>query len=111
MDPEKLDALLENQCEEVDGKLVHRESGTTIRALLPVHLFGQTADMTGLMEIAERFDLPVVEDAAQSIGSEYTDGRRAGSIGQIGCFSFFPSKNLGALGDGGMCTANSPELE
>jgi dTDP-4-amino-4,6-dideoxygalactose transaminase len=77
------------------------------KAIMPVHLFGQCAEMGGIMEIAERHGLPVVEDAAQAIGSRF-DGRPAGSIGTIGCFSFFPSKNLGAYGDGGMMiTADS----
>ena len=71
---------------------------------------GQTADMAAMMSIASKYGLKVVEDAAQAIGSEDVDGRRAGCIGDIGCFSFFPSKNLGAFGDGGMCTANDPEL-
>lgn len=79
------------------------------RAILPVHLYGQMADMKPIMDIAEQYDLYVIEDAAQAIGSEYK-GRRAGSIGHLGCFSFFPSKNLGGVGDGGMVTANDPDL-
>jgi dTDP-4-amino-4,6-dideoxygalactose transaminase len=79
------------------------------RAIIPVHLFGQMADMDPIMEIAGRHNLVVIEDAAQAIGSEYK-GRRAGSIGHLGCFSFFPSKNLGAFGDGGMVTSNDPAL-
>jgi dTDP-4-amino-4,6-dideoxygalactose transaminase len=79
------------------------------RALIPVHLYGQMADMDPVMEVAARHDLVVIEDAAQAIGSEYK-GRRAGSVGHFGCFSFFPSKNLGGFGDGGMVTANDPEL-
>lgn len=79
------------------------------RAIIPVHLFGQMADMDPIMAIARRHDLIVIEDAAQAIGAEYR-GRRAGSIGHFGCFSFFPSKNLGAFGDGGMITTNDPEL-
>jgi dTDP-4-amino-4,6-dideoxygalactose transaminase len=71
------------------------------RAIMPVHLFGQMADMDPIMAVAKEHDLFVVEDAAQAIGAEYK-GRRAGSIGTCGCFSFFPSKNLGAVGDGGM---------
>ena len=102
--------LIETECELVGGSLVHRDSGAKVRVLMPVHLYGQTADMDDLMAIADEFNLSVVEDAAQSIGSEYTDGRRAGSIGAIGCFSFFPSKNLGAFGDGGMCTTNDETL-
>lgn len=71
------------------------------RAIIPVHLYGQMADMDPVMEIANEHNLIVIEDAAQAIGSEYK-GRRAGSIGHYGCFSFFPSKNLGCAGDGGM---------
>ena len=71
------------------------------KAIIPVHLYGQCADMDPIMEIAHRHGLTVIEDAAQAIGAEYK-GRRAGSIGHFGCFSFFPSKNLGAGGDGGM---------
>jgi dTDP-4-amino-4,6-dideoxygalactose transaminase len=79
------------------------------RAIIPVHLYGQMADMNPIMEIAQRHKLIVIEDAAQAIGSEY-EGRRAGSIGDFGCFSFFPSKNLGGFGDGGMVTAQDAEL-
>ena len=81
------------------------QSNPRIRAVIPVHLFGACADMDPLMEMAARRGIGVVEDAAQSIGSEYNN-RRAGSIGDVGCFSFFPSKNLGGYGDGGMVTAN-----
>jgi dTDP-4-amino-4,6-dideoxygalactose transaminase len=80
-----------------------------IRAIIPVHLFGGCADMDPLCALAAERGIPVVEDAAQSIGSEYK-GRRAGSIGQIGCFSFFPSKNLGGYGDGGMITTQDAAL-
>ena len=79
------------------------------RAIIPVHLYGQMADMDPIIEVARRHDLYVIEDAAQAIGAEYK-GRRAGSIGHIGCFSFFPSKNLGAFGDAGMVTTNDPAL-
>lgn len=79
------------------------------RAVIPVHLYGQMSDMDPIMNIVERHNLYVIEDAAQAIGAEYK-GRRAGSVGQLGCFSFFPSKNLGGFGDGGMITTNSPEL-
>lgn len=75
------------------------------RAIIPVHLFGQMADMDPILDLAERHHLVVIEDAAQAIGAEYK-GRRAGSIGHYGCFSFFPSKNLGGAGDGGMVTTN-----
>jgi dTDP-4-amino-4,6-dideoxygalactose transaminase len=80
-----------------------------IKAIIPVHLFGGCADMDAICALAQKRNVPVIEDAAQSIGSEYK-GRRAGSIGDIGCFSFFPSKNLGCFGDGGMCTTNDPAV-
>jgi len=79
------------------------------KAIIPVHLFGQCADMGPILALAEEHGLAVVEDAAQAIGSEYR-GRRAGSMGTIGCFSFFPSKNLGAFGDGGLVTTNDAVL-
>jgi dTDP-4-amino-4,6-dideoxygalactose transaminase len=79
------------------------------RAIIPVHLYGQMAEMNPIMEIARRHKLIVIEDAAQAIGSEYEE-RRAGSIGDVSCFSFFPSKNLGGFGDGGMVTTNDAAL-
>lgn len=78
------------------------------RAIIPVHLYGQMADMDVVMRVAGEHGLVVVEDAAQAIGAEYK-GRRAGSIGHYGCFSFFPSKNLGAAGDGGMVGTNDAQ--
>jgi dTDP-4-amino-4,6-dideoxygalactose transaminase len=78
------------------------------RAIIPVHLYGQMAAMEAIMPIAEKHGLVVIEDAAQAIGAEH-HGRRAGSIGHYGCFSFFPSKNLGAAGDGGMVVTNNAE--
>jgi dTDP-4-amino-4,6-dideoxygalactose transaminase len=80
------------------------------KAIIPVHLFGQMADMNPIMEIAAKHNISVIEDAAQAIGSEYKDGRRAGSMGHMGCFSFFPSKNLGAFGDAGMVVTNDNNL-
>src|SRR5438270_2444403 len=78
------------------------------RAILLVHLFGQCADMEPLWRLAERHDLILVEDAAQALGSEY-QGKRTGSLGSLGCFSFYPTKNLGAYGDAGMVVTNDPE--
>ena len=80
-----------------------------VRAILPVHLYGACADMTALIQLARQRGIPVIEDAAQAIGAEWT-GRRAGSLGDIGCFSFFPTKNLGAGGDGGILTTNNSEF-
>ncbi len=79
------------------------------KAIMPVHLFGQMADMDPIMEIAHKYNLAVIEDAAQSITSTYK-GKKAGSIGTVGCFSFFPSKNLGGAGDGGMVVTNDEQL-
>ncbi|HLI84506.1 MAG TPA: DegT/DnrJ/EryC1/StrS family aminotransferase [Bryobacteraceae bacterium] len=84
-------------------------SSPRIRAILPVHLFGGCADMDAICELAEARGIAVIEDAAQAIGAEYR-GRRAGSLGRLGCFSFYPTKNLGALGDGGILTTNDAEL-
>ena len=79
------------------------------KAIIPVHLFGQMADMDPIMGVASRYNLAVIEDAAQSITSTYK-GKKAGSIGTAGCFSFFPSKNLGGIGDGGMVVTNDETL-
>ncbi|MBC7221579.1 DegT/DnrJ/EryC1/StrS family aminotransferase [Candidatus Bipolaricaulota bacterium] len=80
-----------------------------VKAIIPVHLYGQMADMDEIMAIAHKFGLYVVEDAAQAIGAEY-NGKKAGTIGHIGCFSFFPTKNLGAYGDGGLVVTSDDEL-
>ena len=84
-----------------------------VKAIIPVHLYGQCADMKEILNIAAEFKIPVIEDSAQAIGAEYEiDGkkRQAGSLSDFGCFSFFPSKNLGGVGDGGIITVNKPEL-
>lgn len=93
----------------LDPHQIEAKITSKTRAIMPVHLYGQCADMDPIMEIARQHNLYVIEDAAQAIGSEYK-GRRAGSIGHIGCFSFFPSKNLGAFGDGGATATNDPHL-
>lgn len=80
------------------------------KAIVPVHLYGQSCDMDPIMKIAKEFNLKVIEDAAQSIGTQYKDGTKVGNIGDIGCFSFYPSKNLGCFGDGGLVTTNDDEL-
>jgi dTDP-4-amino-4,6-dideoxygalactose transaminase len=94
----------------IDPAGIERVISSKTKAIMPVHLYGQCADMTPLLALADRHRLPVVEDAAQAIGADHADGRRAGSMGTAGCFSFFPSKNLGAMGDGGMVVTNDPEL-
>ncbi len=93
----------------VDPNQVQEKITPRTKGIIPVHLYGQCADMDPLLDLAEKNNLFVIEDAAQAIGSEY-QGKRAGSMGNIGCFSFFPSKNLGAFGDGGAVTTNDPEL-
>jgi len=93
----------------IDTKQIEENITRKTRAILPVHLYGQCVDMDPVLDLAQKNNLVVIEDAAQAIGSEYK-GRRAGSMGDYGCFSFFPTKNLGGFGDGGMVTMNSEEL-
>jgi len=93
----------------LDVNNLERVINKNTRAIIPVHLFGQMANMDAVLEISRANNLFVIEDAAQAIGSEFRGGR-AGSIGDLGCFSFFPSKNLGCFGDGGMVTTNNGEL-
>ena len=116
VDPVAIKAFVEAECrfESGAGRLVHRETGVSIRAIMPVHLYGQCADMDGILEIANEYGLVVIEDGAQAIGAEYPSIHnevplRAGSMGHFGCFSFFPSKNLGGFGDGGMVATNNAE--
>jgi dTDP-4-amino-4,6-dideoxygalactose transaminase len=94
----------------IDPSRIEPAISPRTRAIVPVHLYGQCADMGPLLKIAEKYRVAVVEDAAQAIGAEYTDGRRAGVMGDAGCFSFYPSKNLGAVGDAGMVTTNDGAL-
>jgi dTDP-4-amino-4,6-dideoxygalactose transaminase len=109
MSPSALEAFLA-KCDSRDGALVNRATGGRIRALMPVHLYGQVADMARITDIARRHRLAVIEDAAQAIGAEDAKGRRACSMGDIGCLSFFPTKNLGAFGDAGACVTNDEKL-
>lgn len=118
IDPQKLKTVLE-YLEETAGSESSKGStdGFRIterwkrpRAIIPVHLYGQCADMEPIQSIAAEHDLVVIEDAAQAIGAVY-NGKSAGSMGAFGCFSFFPSKNLGAFGDGGIVTTDSVELD
>ena len=110
----RLEDFISRGCEvRTEGgarQLIHRKTGGRIKAIMPVHLYGQMCEMDPLMSIAGRLGLHVIEDAAQAIGAEDEKGRMAGSIGHIGCFSFFPTKNLGAFGDAGLCTTNDPAL-
>ncbi len=108
--PRKLEVLLREQCTRESRVLVHTASGTRVKAIMPVHLYGQMVEMTPIMALAREFDLKVIEDAAQAIGAADAEGRRACSIGDIGCLSFFPTKNLGAFGNAGMCVSNDAAL-
>lgn len=92
----------------IDPDLIEAAITDKTKAIVPVHLYGQVADMDPIMEIAKRHNLKVIEDAAQAIGAEYK-GKKAGSIGDYGCFSFYPSKNLGAGGDGGLIVCNNDD--
>lgn len=111
--PEALEQYLASHCRTAgDGGLIN-DAGQTVRAILPVHLFGLCCDMESLVAIAERFGLPVIEDAAQAIGAECptaAGSRHAGTMGQVGYFSFYPSKNLGAAGDAGLVVCHDEEL-
>jgi len=111
LSPERVAEFIESRCETRAGKLIHRKTGGRVRALMPVHLYGQMSDMDVLLAIARKHGLAVIEDAAQAIGAETAGGRRAGSLGDIGCLSFFPTKNLGAFGDAGMCVTSNPDLD
>ena len=110
LSPAAVQAFIEKQCEQREGALVNRTTGGIIKALMPVHLYGQVTDMDPIMEIAKRYGLRVIEDAAQAIGAADALGKRACSFGDIGCLSFFPTKNLGAFGDAGMCVTNDGAL-
>ncbi len=107
--PDQVARYLTEACEVRSDGVYDRASGTRVRAVMPVHLYGQMADMDPLLALAQQYGLAVIEDAAQAIGSEYR-GQRAGSLGDVGCFSFFPTKNLGAFGDAGLVTARNAEL-
>ena len=109
LSPPAVAEFIDRHCSVQDGQLFNGATGGRIKGLMPVHLYGQSADMDPLMVLAKQYGLKVIEDAAQAIGTEYR-GVRVGSIGDIGCFSFFPSKNLGAFGDAGLCTTNDAEL-
>jgi dTDP-4-amino-4,6-dideoxygalactose transaminase len=100
---------VDEQTYTLDPNLLERAITPQTRAIIPVHLFGQMADMDPILEIARRHDLRVIEDACQAHGAEYK-GRKAGSIGDAGCFSFYPGKNLGALGEAGAVVTNDRSL-
>ncbi|MDY0040413.1 MAG: DegT/DnrJ/EryC1/StrS family aminotransferase [Desulforhabdus sp.] len=117
MDPEKLREYLEVRCEidDNDGRPVHRVSGKKVSAIIPVHLYGQPADMDSILSLAQRYHLTVIEDACQAHGAGYLSRHKstwfkAGSMGVAAAFSFYPGKNLGACGEAGAVTTNSEEI-
>jgi len=117
MDPEKLREYLENDCEfdAARGKLKEKSSRRVVSAVVPVHLYGQMADMDPILELAKKYNLIVVEDACQAHGAEYfskKDGawKKAGSMGRAAAFSFYPGKNLGACGEAGAITTNDEAM-
>ena len=94
----------------IDPALIEKKITAKTKAIIPVHLYGQSADMDEIMKIASKHNLKVIEDGAQAISTQYKNGKCVGTIGDIGCYSFFPSKNLGGYGDGGMVVAMDEEL-
>lgn len=117
MDPARLRAYLENECvvDRNTGRPMHRKSNKPVTAIVPVHLYGQSADMDPILEIAEKYNLMVIEDACQAHGTEYFSKkenrwRKAGSMGHAAAFSFYPGKNLGACGEGGAITTGDSAL-
>jgi dTDP-4-amino-4,6-dideoxygalactose transaminase len=101
---------IEDDSFNLDAEQINEKISPRTKAILPVHLFGRCANMDAVSELARRHGLAVIEDAAQSIGAKDDEERSAGTIGDIGCFSFFPSKNLGAFGDAGMVVTQNPKL-
>jgi dTDP-4-amino-4,6-dideoxygalactose transaminase len=106
---------IDRETYNIDPSKIEEKMTARTRAIIPVHLFGQCADMDPLLKIAKEKKLSIIEDAAQALGAEYTPkvgskGRRAGQIGDLGCFSFYPTKNLGAFGDAGMVVTDNPDL-
>jgi dTDP-4-amino-4,6-dideoxygalactose transaminase len=117
LDPEKLRLYIERNCDfdVKSGKLIERSSKRKVAAIVPVHLYGQTADMDPIMEVAAKYNLTVIEDACQAHGAEYFSKKanvwkKAGSIGKAAAFSFYPGKNLGACGEAGAVTTNDEPM-
>ena len=117
MDARKLQEYFETQCclDRDTGKLLHRKTGSRVTGVVPVHLYGQMADMDPILGLAERYNLLVIEDACQAHGATYysrkeSRWKKAGSMGLAAAFSFYPGKNLGACGEAGAVTTNDPEL-
>lgn len=100
----------ELQTYNIDVKKIEKRITPKTKAIIPVHLYGQSANMDEINKLAQKYNLFVIEDGAQAIGAQYINGGYVGTLGDIGCFSFFPSKNLGCFGDGGIVTTNSADL-
>ncbi|MCK4649033.1 DegT/DnrJ/EryC1/StrS family aminotransferase [bacterium] len=111
VDLQKLEEFIKKRCKisSKTGQLANRLTGKLVKAIIPVHLYGQPCDLDPILELAEEYNLKVIEDACQAHGGEYK-GKRVGSIGDVGCFSFYPGKNLGAYGDGGMVVTNDEKI-
>ena len=117
MDPEQLRKYLQVECrvDGTTGRVFNKRLGRPVTAVVPVHLYGQAADMDPILDLAERFGLRVVEDACQAHGAEYFSKRqnrwmKAGSMGRAAAFSFYPGKNLGACGEAGAVTTNDGDI-
>jgi dTDP-4-amino-4,6-dideoxygalactose transaminase len=94
----------------INPELVEKAITKNTKAIIPVHIFGQCADMESLQNISQKHNIPLIEDACQAVGAEYKDGKKAGSFGIMGCFSFYPTKNLGGAGDSGAITTNDENI-
>jgi len=113
LSPSALEGFLRDECEQKADKIIVRKSDATVRAMVPVHLFGLCCDMNSLHRVSEKYQLDVIEDAAQAIGAEYqfnSQLKQAGTMGECGFFSFYPSKNLGAAGDAGLIMCRDDKL-
>lgn len=114
LSPTALESYIDNRCKRDSHGQLRDSAGRRIRAIIPVHLFGLCCEMDAIHAVSERCDLEVIEDAAQAIGAEYLTAhmgpRKAGTMGEVGCFSFYPSKNLGAAGDAGLVVCRNEEL-
>lgn len=113
LSPARLRQFLAEDCEIQGGHAIDKKTGSRVRALLPVHLFGQACNMDSFIDLASQYHIRIVEDVAQACGARLNlrgSEKFAGTIGDLGCFSFFPSKNLGGFGDGGLVCTNSEEL-
>jgi len=110
IDPKKIESWINSECEFKNNNLIHKNTGYRVAGILPVDIFGQCADYKKIKEIAQKYNLWIIQDSCQAIGSIDVNNVMAGNHGDITCFSFYPTKNLGAFGDGGACATNDPAL-